>query len=572
MSHAEAKRPFARRPTPRPRREDHQRQGHEQFHESLLVPAEHPRQSREARCIRHAAGGRERAAAIREPLAGVRLDAPLRQQHGSGDDGHGGGDATRHLGTRCEFQIKSLYCVRVGALRQRNEIRVAVLHGHHRRAVHRHRPERGVGGQREFEMRIATILHEVFRVGHHFAVLRDARVERRAIHDEAERLALLQRAERKLQVERSRRVAIGLENRRIEEEPVFRGHLGGFELKQSSGHIRRLHLELIRADHERVALLALRIERTRAGERERVALRLERPLVGHQQRVRPGHRRVQRDEIAVRRLLPVVAEILAGELDVEILVRQRDEEGGHWRAGDEEVHRAAAVGDALANGEQVEDVGLNRLGQSLDAHRRLPRRLGQAKRRLDARDLAREERRRDVRERDRAIRRETEARVRRHREVTARGFRLHHFDTRQHPRRLAERSVAFKAELNHLPVGDGLAVNQPQLGIRLVGWFAEKIIAKPRRRETRQHKSPGHAQQHLAHRCLADVQLELAVDGQLRLAEMIGEQLRHAHLGQHVVGIHAQRKLGARKAEGKTLVAHRREHRFQRGAFGELLG
>ena len=209
-------------------------------------------------------------------------------------------------------------------------------------------------------------------------------VERRAIHHLAERIALRERAERELQIERPRGVAIRGEDRRVEEEAIFRRHFAGLQRQQSGRDIDRLHLELIGADDERVALLGLRIERARAGEGERLALRLERPLVGREQRVGAGHRRVQLHHEAALGLLPV-ADVFAGELDVEIFVRQLDLERRDGRAGDDVIHHAAAVGDAFADGEKMERIGLDGLRQPLDAHRRLPRGFAEAERRLDAR-------------------------------------------------------------------------------------------------------------------------------------------------------------------------------------------
>ena len=58
-------------------------------------------------------------------------------------------------------------------------------------------------------------------------------VERRAIHDLAERIALGERAEREFQIEWTRRVAIGGEDRRIEEQAIFRRHFAGFKRQQA---------------------------------------------------------------------------------------------------------------------------------------------------------------------------------------------------------------------------------------------------------------------------------------------------------------------------------------------------
>jgi hypothetical protein len=52
------------------------------------------------------------------------------------------------------------------------------------------------------------------------------------------------------------------------------------------------------------------------------------------------------------------------------------------------------------------------------------------------------------------------------RDKSAHGFRLRHFDARQCPIRFAERLVAFQAKLDHLPVGNRLAINNAQLRVR----------------------------------------------------------------------------------------------------------
>ena len=78
-----------------------------------------------------------------------------------------------------------------------------------------------------------------------------------AIDHLAERIALRERAERELQIEWPRRVAIRGEDRRVEEQAIFRRHFAGLERQQARRDDHRLHLKLIRADDERVALLGL---------------------------------------------------------------------------------------------------------------------------------------------------------------------------------------------------------------------------------------------------------------------------------------------------------------------------
>ena len=90
----------------------------------------------------HAADRRERAVAIDQPLPGVRLQLPFREHDRRADDRRRDVHALRILRARdASFEIDREHRVRIGLLRQRNEIGVAVLHRHDRRAVHRRRPQ-----------------------------------------------------------------------------------------------------------------------------------------------------------------------------------------------------------------------------------------------------------------------------------------------------------------------------------------------------------------------------------------------------------------------------------------------
>ena len=73
-----------------------------------ICPARQPRDLREARDVRRAVGGRERAAAINQPLAVVRLELPFRQHHRRGHDGRGEAHAfSASADVRGQFQIQS---------------------------------------------------------------------------------------------------------------------------------------------------------------------------------------------------------------------------------------------------------------------------------------------------------------------------------------------------------------------------------------------------------------------------------------------------------------------------------
>ena len=74
-----------------------------------------------------------------------------------------------------EFQMDGQHGVRIGLLRERNEVRVAVLHGHDGRAVDGRGPSSVPAGSVTPEVRVAAVLHEVLRVGQHLAFLGNPR-------------------------------------------------------------------------------------------------------------------------------------------------------------------------------------------------------------------------------------------------------------------------------------------------------------------------------------------------------------------------------------------------------------
>ena len=467
-----------------------------------------------------------------------------------------------------EFQIDREHGIRVRLLRERNEVRLVILHRHDWRAVHRGGPHLRALRQRETEVRVAATLHKVAGVGEHLSFFRDARGERGAIHDLAQRIALRERTQCEFQIEWPRSIAICSENRRVEKQPVLRRHFARLQRQQSGGFRHSLHVELIRTDHQRVPLLGLRIERTRAGECQRVALRLEGPLIRREQRVGAGDRRVQLHDVSARDLLPV-ADVFPGELDVEVLIRQLDLERRDRSARDDVVQHTAPVRHAFADGEKMERVRLDGLRQPLDLHRRLPRGFAQTVRRLDARDLARKKRGRDFRERLRALGGEPESRVRRHRDVAAHRLRLRHVHVRQHPVRGTGRLVAFEPELHDLPARNRLRVHESQL--RIVLRVAQEIIAQARDVQLRDRVALRHAQQQFAQRRLAHINLDLRVNALLTFTEVECEHLRDRQLGQDLIGLDAQREIRAGKTVRETLPARRAERRLRRVALGKLL-
>ncbi len=113
------------------------------------------------------------------------------------------------------------------------------------------------------------------------------------------------------------------------------------------------------------------IERTGSGKRERFALGFEGPFVSDEERVSAGDGRVQVNRVATLIFFPI-ANVFADELDVVIFVRELDLERGDGRTGNRVIHHTAAVGDAFADGKQMEAIHLNGLRHAFDAHGRLP--------------------------------------------------------------------------------------------------------------------------------------------------------------------------------------------------------
>ena len=421
-------------------------------------------------------------------------------------------------------------------------------------------------------MGIAAVLDEVADVGEDFAVLGDAGGEGGAVDDEAEGFALGEGAEVELEVEGTGRVAVSGEDGGVEEQAVLGGYLGGFEGEETGGHVGRGDLELVRGDDERVALFGLGVEGAGAGEGEGVALGLEGTFVGREERVGTGDGCVQVDAVSVGGALPVSAEILPGELDVEVLVGERHLEGRDGRAGDEEVHRRTAVGDSLADGEKVEDVGLDGLWEAFDAEDCLPVRVGDAEGGLDAGELAGEEGGGDVGEAGGAVGGETQAWVRGDGDVAAGGAGLEDFDAGQGPVGQRERRVPFEAELDELPVGDGLGVDKAEFGIGFAGGFADEVVGESLRGESGDGESAGDPDEDFAKRGFSDVEFELGFSGGLGLAQMVGEDLRDADLGLDVVGLDAQGVFSAGESVDEALRGGGREKGAGAVRLGELFG
>ncbi len=143
------------RPAPHHHRDPHQHHhGQQQKSRPARVLArEHPRQSREARHSGTPPAGVERAA-LDKPAAGPRPVPVSIPPASPARPTIGAATLTRFASAerRGQFQVHCQHRVRVGALRQRNQIRVAVHHRHDRRAVHRRRPQLRSRRQRDAEI------------------------------------------------------------------------------------------------------------------------------------------------------------------------------------------------------------------------------------------------------------------------------------------------------------------------------------------------------------------------------------------------------------------------------------
>ena len=264
-------------------------------------------------------GGQQRAGLILEPPARVRINFPFRQHDRRVGDGRADGDFFRIGGLRGQFQIQFQHPVRVRALRQRNQTGLAVGDWNGGNTVDGGGPQHGPGGDGQAKVGIAAILDEVACVGQGLSFLGNAGLERSAVHDLTDRIALGQRLQGEAQIERARGIAIGGENRRVKEQAIVGRHFSRLQRQEVGGNFRRLDLELIGADDQRVTLLGLGVERARAGEQERFALALEGAVVSGEQRVRAGHGRVQLHDITAVGLLPV-ANVLSRELHVVVFI------------------------------------------------------------------------------------------------------------------------------------------------------------------------------------------------------------------------------------------------------------
>ena len=127
----------------------------------------------------------------------------------------------------------------------------------------------------------------------------------------------------------------------------------------------------------------------------------------------------------------------------------------------------------------MQRVGLDGLRQAFHLQGRLPggvrRRIGQAEGGLDAFQLAGKEGGGDVGQPLRLPGRgDAKSGIGRHPDKSPHGFRLDHLNAGQRPLRLAQPLVVLQAQLNQLPAGNRLAIDQPQLGVRFAGRFCAK--------------------------------------------------------------------------------------------------
>src|SRR5258707_15904 len=139
-----------------------------------------------------------------KPLAGVRVDLPFREQDGRGKNRRRRGHTLRGSRAGGELEIENLNRVRIGMLRQCDEIRRAILDRNDGGIVYRCGPERGAVRQFNSDMRVSTVLDEISCVREDFAFLGNSRRKRSPVDDQRKRFTLSERTERELQVEWTR--------------------------------------------------------------------------------------------------------------------------------------------------------------------------------------------------------------------------------------------------------------------------------------------------------------------------------------------------------------------------------
>ena len=100
-------------------------------------------------------------------------------------------------------------------------------------------------------------------------------------------------------------------------------------------------------------------------------------------------------------------------------------------------------------------------------------------RRLDSLQFSRVKRRGNFRQRLGLLRRHAKAGVRRHADVTAHGLGLGDLQAGQNPMGFAQALVVLQAELDQLPAGDRLAIDQAQFGVRRPAVVGQEIVVQP---------------------------------------------------------------------------------------------
>src|SRR5204862_8176142 len=98
------------------------------------------------------------------------------------------------------------------------------------------------------------------------------------------------------------------------------------------------------------------------------------------------------------------------------------------------------------------------------------------------------------------------------------------------------------------PSAHRLAINEAKLRIGLIVRLLEEVITQPRCVQSRERIALWHAEQQFTQRSFANFYFQFRVDGQFRLTQMEGDELRDGNFRQDVVRLDAQRVVRAGKA------------------------
>ena len=418
---------------------------------------------------------------------------------------------------------------------QRHERLRAVAARAHGLVVYRRVPELHTVRQREAERLAPARLHIKLHDRLHLPVPRDLARQPGKVHHLVHGLGRLIPRHIQLQPERPAGVLVGGERRRDTEQPELRRQFERFQLQQAFRRTGQFYLK--RADHLHIAALALHADRAHLAGPERAARRRHRLLKRHQQCGRAEHGLRQRDdELGALAPLGSALHVLAGDLDLARPGRHFHPPLGGRRADDEVVDEHAAVDDPLVQRVEMKHVRLHALSAGLDTQRRGPGRVAQPPGLLQTRGLAWEISQRHLGELRHTRRRRHDAvtrcrhgadmaahrlcaRINQRRQRPVAGGRRLVFlqpQPQQDPplRRLREQQLERAPSVNHLRF-------ECVVGHAVAGHADDRIVG-------RNFQCP------VAQRRLAHVELQVRVDHAVGLAQLVGHDLRHAHLRQNL--------------------------------------